>query len=168
MVTSLGNDVTIDARVDVDARGTGSGSTGGDIEVTGVDVTTESNSRVRAGAPSSGEGGRVSVVAREAMTLDGEVSADTEGEIALTYRDTAPSLGSSVDCPCGTGECAECLQTQDATLPEPCGDGIRRLGVEDCDRSDFAGASCESENLGTGSLSCEDTCTLDTTGCSGS
>jgi hypothetical protein len=46
-----------------------------------------------------------------------------------------------------------------------CGDGVINQPTEACDRSDFAGASCESLGLGAGTLACSATCTLDTTGC---
>lgn len=45
-----------------------------------------------------------------------------------------------------------------------CGNGVAD-GSEQCDRADLKGATCESLNLGTGTLACSPGCAHDTTGC---
>lgn len=47
---------------------------------------------------------------------------------------------------------------------EYCGDGVKN-GVEQCDGTDVAGATCGSEGFASGTLICGDGCQLDTTGC---
>ncbi|PYQ01026.1 MAG: hypothetical protein DMF82_20555, partial [Acidobacteria bacterium] len=48
-----------------------------------------------------------------------------------------------------------------------CGDGAANLPAETCDGTDLRGATCGSLGLGTGTLACTASCTLDTTGCTG-
>jgi hypothetical protein len=50
---------------------------------------------------------------------------------------------------------------------ELCGDGVIDAASEQCDRSDLGGASCLNAGFTTGSVSCDATCHLDTTQCSG-
>ena len=47
-----------------------------------------------------------------------------------------------------------------------CGNGVAR-GDEQCDLGDLRGATCESIGRPAGTLGCTDTCTFDTTGCTG-
>ncbi|MDQ2694349.1 MAG: hypothetical protein M3Z21_03030, partial [Pseudomonadota bacterium] len=48
-----------------------------------------------------------------------------------------------------------------------CGDGIVNRPEERCDRADFAGASCASLGLGSGTLRCSAGCGFDPSGCAG-
>jgi hypothetical protein len=167
IVRSDGGDVRLGSSADLKGNGAGSTAYAGTIEVGGVDVVLDAGSRVRADAVTGSEGGDVRLVARGSMTINGEVSADNGGAISLVYRATAPS-GSALPCPCGAGECALCEQSQDGDLDAPCGDGIRRVGSEQCDGPDLGGESCQSQSQGSGTLLCAANCTFDASECTGS
>lgn len=60
------------------------------------------------------------------------------------------------------------LQALNALSKVPfCGDGLVNLASEACDGSDIKGATCDGLGLGTGTVSCTSSCTLDTNACSG-
>lgn len=60
------------------------------------------------------------------------------------------------------------LRALDALAAVPfCGDGLINQPAEQCDSADVGGATCSALGLGTGTVACTATCTLDTTGCSG-
>lgn len=84
------------------------------------------------------------------MTLSGTVHA-TGGAVDILYRSKRPTIGAGVSAGYTLGH--------DGTLPAPCGDGILRAGVEQCDDVDFGTQSCN------GTLTCTARCTLDTSGC---
>lgn len=50
--------------------------------------------------------------------------------------------------------------------PPICGNGVRQ-GSEDCDGSDFGGATCGDFGCSGGALTCTSGCTIDTSGCTG-
>jgi hypothetical protein len=50
---------------------------------------------------------------------------------------------------------------------ELCGDGVIDAASEQCDRSDLGGASCLTAGFTDGTVTCDATCHLDTTQCSG-
>jgi hypothetical protein len=55
----------------------------------------------------------------------------------------------------------------DVTICVPCGNGtIERDRGEECDGTNFDGATCQSKGFPGGSLKCGPTCTIDTLGCS--
>jgi len=160
-VRSRGGDVTLTSYADLDASGSGSGS-GGSIEVAGSAVTAATSSSITADASSSGTGGGIIVRARGALTLSGAVTATNGGYVTILHRDASPSTG-GVTCPSST-----CELTRDEFMPAPCGDGIRRVGVEQCDGGDLGGTTCQSAPGGGftgGDLACSATCTFDTSGC---
>jgi hypothetical protein len=159
---SRGNAVVLGSAVTVDASGGGAGGSGGTVAVAGVTITTAAGSSIDATPGGTGSGGDVLVTARDQMTLGGVIDAETAGDgtIALVYRTTPPTVGSGVACPCET--------IQDASLPAPCGDGIRREGHELCDGSDVGAATCAGIGGGFtgGILGCLGTCQqYDTAGC---
>ncbi|HEX6899194.1 MAG TPA: MopE-related protein [Thermoanaerobaculia bacterium] len=60
------------------------------------------------------------------------------------------------------------VQALDALARVPyCGDGLANLTGEACDGGDLRGATCGGLGLGTGTVSCTASCTLDTNACSG-
>ncbi|HEV2847267.1 MAG TPA: prenyltransferase/squalene oxidase repeat-containing protein, partial [Thermoanaerobaculia bacterium] len=60
------------------------------------------------------------------------------------------------------------VQALDALAKVPyCGDGLANLLAEACDGADVKGATCGGLGLGTGTVSCTASCTLDTNACSG-
>jgi hypothetical protein len=160
-VVSQGGDVTIDGTVDLDASGAGSGA-GGVVEVEGVEITTDQGSGIRANAGTSGDGGEVTLRGREALDLDGALSANNGGLVSLIYRETTPTKGTNYSC---TGTCED-LDAPD--LAEHCGDGIlRAASSEECDGLDLDGETCTSQSQGTGDLACDSACEFDYAGCSG-
>lgn len=50
---------------------------------------------------------------------------------------------------------------------ELCGDGVVDAPTEQCDRSDFGGATCLTYGFTNGALACNKTCQVDTSQCSG-
>jgi hypothetical protein len=154
-VVSQGGDVTIDGTVDLDASGAGSGA-GGVVEVEGVEITTDQGSGIRANAGTSGDGGEVTLRGREALDLDGALSANNGGLVSLIYRETTPTKGTNYSC---TGTCED-LDAPD--LAEHCGDGIlRAASSEECDGLDLGGETCTSQSQGTGDLACDSACEFD-------
>jgi hypothetical protein len=159
-VLSTGNNVRLYGR----ARCTdqSSGGDGGTIEVAGVSVTAYANSLLNADG-AAGHGGTIRVEARDTMTLSGTLHA-VDGMATIVYRSTAPTIGGGVTGP----------QTllQDTSLDAPCGDGVRRQGVEQCDDNDVGvdangnKKTCQTLGYTSGSLACLDTCLYDTSGCS--
>ena len=137
---------------------TGAGS-GGQVDVSAVDVTTASGTQVFANGASPDQGGAIRVVARGVMDLDGTVQANNGGTVVFLHRDGTPTIDSGI-----TGYDL----VEDESLPAPCGDAIRNAADEDCDGADLGGETCASQSLGTGELLCASDCTFDTTGCSGS
>lgn len=159
VVRSRGGDVTLTSYADLNASGSGSGS-GGSIELSGVGVTAATSSSVRADASSGGSGGSVIVRARGALTLSGAVTASNGGYVTVLHRDPSPSTG-GITCPSST-----CDLTRDQWMRAPCGDGIKRAGVESCDGADLGGATCQSVgSYSGGTLTCSSTCAFDTSGC---
>jgi hypothetical protein len=61
---------------------------------------------------------------------------------------------------CSGFDTSACSSDTDAT----CGDAVRDDG-EECDGSDFGDTTCATLGLGSGTLSCNANCTLDTAGC---
>jgi len=160
-LTSDGDTVSIYGRVH--ATDGGSNGDGGSVGVAGVDVNAFSGSQIIAdGGPA--KGGDIDIEVRGTMVLSGTIHANN-GNASFTYRDTAPQIGPGVTGPW--------TQSQDTDMPAPCGDGVRRLGTEDCDDEDLGKDSAAEENtcmsLGRGyvggALECASTCTYDTTGC---
>ena len=157
---SRGNDIEIRASTRIDVSGIGSAGEAGTIDIAGATVAADAGSIIVADGPGGGQPGTITVQAREVMTLAGTLRANTGGPVTLIYRATTPTIGTGVVCPCDT--------IQDASLSPACGDGIVRLGVEDCDGSDLNGQTCASRGLPSGTLKCSSTCTFDTSGCTGS
>jgi hypothetical protein len=157
---SLGGDITLTAYADLNASGS-SGGSGGVVEVEGAGITTASGSSIRSDTPASGEGGQVTVRARGPLSLAGSVTASNDGYVSLYHREASPSLP-GVSCPS-----TDCELVHDPLLPAPCGDGIRRAGVEQCDGGDLGGHTCQTVGGGFsgGTLACSSTCVFDTTGC---
>jgi hypothetical protein len=157
-VDSAGNDVVVAVQARLSATNGGSSGPGGNVTIAGVAVTAAAGSQILADGTVT-NGGLVHVQTRDTATLDGTVRA-TGGVVDVVYRSTPPTLGPGVVCPC--------TQTQVANLPPPCGDGVRRAGVEQCDEPDLNGQTCVSLGYASGALRCTATCTFDTSGCSGS
>jgi hypothetical protein len=158
-VRSRGGDVSLTSYADLNASGAGSGSAGS-IEVAGVGITAATSSSIRADSSASGEGGDVIIRARGPLTLSGAVTATNGGYVTILHRDANPSTG-GVTCPSST-----CDLTRDQWMPAPCGDGIKRAGVEQCDGPDLGGATCQSiGGFSGGTLACSSTCTFNTSGC---
>jgi hypothetical protein len=159
-VTSTGNVVDLYGRI----RSTdgSSGGTGGQIEIAGVSVTAYAGSLVIADGPAS-DGGDIRVEARDTMTLQGTLHA-TNGMATFVYRTTPPVLGGGVTGP-------RTLEA-DASLSAPCGDDVRRDGVEQCDGPDLGvdasgqDKKCTSLGYSAGAHDCLDTCLYDTSDCS--
>lgn len=84
--------------------------------------------------------------------------ADLGGQSCAALGFAGGTLGCSADCTFNATAC-----TGAAAF---CGDGVVNRAVEQCDRADFAGQSCASLGLGTGTLRCTNGCLLDTSGCS--
>lgn len=62
--------------------------------------------------------------------------------------------------------CRERLTTVPPPPPQPrCGDAVINADAEECEGSDFNGATCQSLGFDTGTLSCTDACTLSTALC---
>jgi hypothetical protein len=161
---SLGNDVVLGANVTIDAAGGGTGSDGGSVELAGVHVVLPAGAKIdaRRGTGTSASGGTVVLEAADTMTLDGIVQADTSngGTILLRYRTTAPSPGAGVESPREV--------VQDATIADPCGDGLVATLIEDCEPDDLNGVTCPTvpgQSFTGGTLACSSTCTFDTSGC---
>ena len=154
-----GSNVTLGTNATLAVTGAGSGAAGGQVDVSGIDVTTASGTQVFANGASPDQGGAIRVVARGAMDLDGTIQANSGGTVTFVHRDGTPTIDSGI-----TGYDL----VEDSTLPGPCGDAIRNAADEDCDGADLAGETCTSQSQGTGDLACASDCTFDTTGCSGS
>jgi hypothetical protein len=70
---------------------------------------------------------------------------------------TAGTLSCSASCELVTSGCS-------LSAPPQCGNGVAE-GAEPCDGADLRKRTCETENLGTGTLTCSPTCQLLTSGC---
>ncbi len=86
---------------------------------------------------------------------DGE---DLDGESCESMGFEDGNLSCSDDCTFDVGECT-------GEGPE-CGNGILEYG-EECDGEDLDGESCESMGFEDGDLHCSDSCTFDTSECTG-
>jgi hypothetical protein len=150
--------VVVGALAKLSATNGGSSGAGGSVTMAGVAVNAAAGSQILADGTTT-NGGVVQIESRETATLDGTVRA-TGGRVEFVYRTTPPTLGAGVVCPC--------TQTQLASLSAPCGDGVRRAGVEQCDEPDLNDQTCVSLGYGGGSLACSSACTFDTSGCTGS
>ena len=83
--------------------------------------------------------------------------SDFGGLTCATYGFTSGMLVCTAGCTIDTAACE--------SEPEPfCGDGVIDTD-EDCDGSDFNGLTCEALGFVSGSLSCSETCTIDTAAC---
>ncbi|MCD6499407.1 MAG: hypothetical protein J7M25_14035 [Deltaproteobacteria bacterium] len=77
---------------------------------------------------------------------------------------TCASLDGFVDGPLFCG--AMCRFDTSHCKPATCGDGTLDAPAEECDGSDLGGMTCDSLNLGSGTLTCQTNCLeLDTSGC---
>lgn len=83
--------------------------------------------------------------------------ADLAGLTCESFGFSAGELGCSADC--------TTLDDSACTEAPSCGDGVVNQPGEVCDFADLNGATCESIELGSGSLSCDQDCTFDTSGC---
>jgi hypothetical protein len=146
VVASGGGDITLAAPAQLKAGSCVAGGAAGRIQVEGVSVTLASGSSLTA----DGSEGTVTIQGRDVMTLSGTVHA-TGGVVDIVYRTQTPTIGAGVS--------AGYTLSQDSTLPAPCGDGILRAGVEQCDDVDFGTQGCD------GTLACTASCTLDKSGC---
>jgi cysteine-rich repeat protein len=68
---------------------------------------------------------------------------------------------------CDDGNTIDSDACTSVCLRATCGDAVAYDGVEECDRFDLNGRTCRSFGLsdGTGGLTCNQTCTFDTSGC---
>jgi len=154
-VQSTGNDVVIGSLARLYATDGGQGGDGGVLSIAGATVTVASGSQLF--ADGRGNPGTITIQSRDQMTLSGTMHATTNGSQRFVYRQTAPSIGSGITGPYTVD--------QDSTLLPPCGDAIRRDGVEDCDGLDLGGKACGDVGFTSGTLRCSSTCTYDTTDC---
>lgn len=84
---------------------------------------------------------------------------DLGGSSCPSLGFTGGALSCATDCSFNAAAC-----TGTAAY---CGDGAVNRPTEQCDRGDFAGQSCGSLGLGAGTLRCGASCSVDTSGCSG-
>ena len=127
-------------KIDVESGSGGSGSAAHTNTENSV-ATSESSASVTAtsgGSAGSGGSGGTSMAASVGGSDAGSTSTDSASSTAGG----------------GSG----------GTSTTGCGNGVADPD-EDCDGADLGGASCESEGLGTGELSCTEACVFKTTGC---
>jgi hypothetical protein len=155
-IEARGSHVTLGERATLRANNQNNGGAGGSIEVSGVDITAASGSKVVADG-ATGAGGTISVESRGLITLTPDNMQASNGQMAFVYRAGTPVIGSGV-----VGSYA---LLQRSTLSPSCGDGIRLSGSEACDEPDLNDQTCQTQGFAGGTLRCSSSCTFDVTGC---
>lgn len=89
---------------------------------------------------------------------DGFTNGEELGDPDGTWRRGDPNPGGAPSAP---GD------PESVPVSGSCGDG-QLSPAETCDGAELRGATCESQNLGTGTIACSAECRLDTSGCDGS
>jgi hypothetical protein len=156
-IDARGSNVTLGSQATLHSTGSGGGSAGGGVRLAGVDVTTNSATRIYANGAAPDQGGAIEVESRGALTLAGTIQANSDGSLTFLYRSGTPGIDSSI---------TDYDLVQISTLAPPCGDQVRLAGTEQCDGGDLGGQTCASQGHGTGALACSPTCTFDYAGCS--
>ncbi|MFH2006136.1 MAG: DUF4215 domain-containing protein [bacterium] len=93
---------------------------------------------------------------------DGLLDVDTE---ICDDGNLLPGDGCDASCIAETGY--SCVGDAPTVCTPNCGDGLVVAG-ENCDGADLSGQTCETLDLGAGSLACGPTCAFDSSGCSAS